>query len=183
MRWTEAKVEKLKQLWAEGLSASKIAQHFGPRVTRNAIIGKAHRLELAARIDARWSGPRLPKDDKIAIERRRQTAKFHRPKNPAPKPPKVKFTAAVPVPVPVEHRPNPTRLSQISEGQCRFIEGEPVADALMCGATVKPGSAYCEHHHSRLYYPATEPKRRVKTVADLVSVRSAVADNIKEITC
>ncbi len=160
MKWTEAKVEKLKQLWAEGLSASKIAQRFGPRVTRHAIIGKAHRLELAARIDARWSGPRLPKDDEIAVERRRQMAKFHRPKNLAPKPPRVKFTATVPVPIPIVYKPSPTRLSQISENQCRFIEGEPVADAIMCGATVKHGGAYCEFHHSRLYYPLNEPRKR-----------------------
>ena len=48
MEWTEVRVEKLKCLWEEGLSASQIAEHLG-HVTRNAVIGKAHRLGLSSR--------------------------------------------------------------------------------------------------------------------------------------
>ncbi|KAA6205637.1 MAG: GcrA cell cycle regulator [Candidatus Tokpelaia sp.] len=48
MNWTEERVEQLKRLWAEGFSASQIAAQLGG-VTRNAVIGKAHRLKLAGR--------------------------------------------------------------------------------------------------------------------------------------
>ncbi len=50
--WTEERVEKLKELWAEGLSASEIARVLGG-VTRNAVIGKVHRLRLAGRAPCR----------------------------------------------------------------------------------------------------------------------------------
>lgn len=49
MAWTDDRIEKLKQLWDEGLSASQIAKSLGEGVTRNAVIGKAHRLGLKAR--------------------------------------------------------------------------------------------------------------------------------------
>ena len=49
MAWTNERVEELKNLWSEGLSASQIAKRLGD-VTRNAVIGKVHRLGLEARI-------------------------------------------------------------------------------------------------------------------------------------
>ena len=52
MSWTYERVEKLKQLWEEGLTASRIAAELG-EVTRNAVIGKAHRLNLSAKIKTR----------------------------------------------------------------------------------------------------------------------------------
>ena len=48
MEWTEARVDELKRLWEDGLSASQIAERLGD-ITRNAVIGKAHRLGLSAR--------------------------------------------------------------------------------------------------------------------------------------
>ena len=46
MRWSPERVERLTQLWLEGLSASQIAEKLGEGITRNAVIGKAHRLNL-----------------------------------------------------------------------------------------------------------------------------------------
>ena len=51
MNWTDERVEKLKRLWAEGLSASQIAAQLGG-VSRNAVIGKVHRLNLPGRAKA-----------------------------------------------------------------------------------------------------------------------------------
>ncbi|MBO42905.1 MAG: global cell cycle regulator GcrA-like protein [Rhodospirillaceae bacterium] len=48
MEWTEARVDQLKQLWSDGLTASQIAEKLGG-VSRNAVIGKAHRLGLSSR--------------------------------------------------------------------------------------------------------------------------------------
>ncbi|RMB00593.1 GcrA family cell cycle regulator [Eilatimonas milleporae] len=49
MAWTDERIEQLKKLWDEGLSASQIAKELGEGVTRNAVIGKAHRLGLKSR--------------------------------------------------------------------------------------------------------------------------------------
>jgi len=54
MSWTEEKVEKLKKLWGKGNTASQIAEIIGG-ISRNAVIGKAHRLNLSAKIKARSS--------------------------------------------------------------------------------------------------------------------------------
>ena len=52
MSWTEEKVEKLKELWGKGNTASQIAEIIGG-ISRNAVIGKAHRLNLSAKIKTR----------------------------------------------------------------------------------------------------------------------------------
>ena len=56
--WTEERVELLKKLWLEGLSASQIAGVLGEGVTRNAVIGKVHRLKLTGRAKPASSTPR-----------------------------------------------------------------------------------------------------------------------------
>jgi GcrA cell cycle regulator len=58
MGWTEERVELLKKLWLEGLSASQIAGVLGEGVTRNAVIGKVHRLKLSGRAKPASSAPR-----------------------------------------------------------------------------------------------------------------------------
>ena len=58
MSWTEERVELLKKLWMEGLSASQIAAVLGEGVTRNAVIGKVHRLKLSGRAKPASSTPR-----------------------------------------------------------------------------------------------------------------------------
>ncbi|MGZ5850479.1 MAG: GcrA family cell cycle regulator, partial [Methyloceanibacter sp.] len=58
MAWNDERVELLKKLWAEGLSASQIASRLGG-VTRNAVIGKVHRLGLSGRAtSSRSASPR-----------------------------------------------------------------------------------------------------------------------------
>ena len=49
MTWTDERVSLLRQLWGNGKSASEIAQILGDEITRNAVIGKAHRLGLSGR--------------------------------------------------------------------------------------------------------------------------------------
>src|ERR1700748_3650211 len=69
MGWTDERVEQLKSLWTEGLSASQIARALGG-VTRNAVIGKVHRLGLAGRASpSRSERPRLPMAPKAASMR------------------------------------------------------------------------------------------------------------------
>ncbi len=61
MSWTDDRIDKLEKLWAKGLSASQIAGQIGDGVTRNAVIGKAHRLGLKSRPSPVKSDPKKPK--------------------------------------------------------------------------------------------------------------------------
>jgi hypothetical protein len=68
LNWTEDRVEQLKSLWTEGLSASQIARALGGGVTRNAVIGKVHRLGLAGRATpSRSDRPRLPSAPRMSM--------------------------------------------------------------------------------------------------------------------
>ncbi|MGZ9086723.1 MAG: GcrA family cell cycle regulator, partial [Rhodoplanes sp.] len=69
MSWTDERVELLRKLWTDGLSASQVAAELGPGITRNAVIGKIHRLGLAERA-------------KTASAQRPRVAKAPRPTHP-----------------------------------------------------------------------------------------------------
>ncbi len=55
MSWTEEREQRLRELWGKGHTASQIAEMLGGDITRNAVIGKAHRLKLAARVASKQS--------------------------------------------------------------------------------------------------------------------------------
>ena len=137
MNWSEDRVEQLKNLWTEGLSASQIARALGG-VTRNAVIGKVHRLGLAGRASpSRAERPRLPM---------------------APKVPSIR-TQAVTVPV-VEEDPltladgSHATVLTISDRMCRWPIGDPAASEVhFCGHNPKSGSPYCEAHARKAYQP------------------------------
>ena len=82
MSWDAEKVEKLKELWGKGFTASQIAEKLGG-TTRNAVIGKAHRLNLEARAPSKKSSSNqnTNKQQKPHIEKKTQTvSKFHKNK-------------------------------------------------------------------------------------------------------
>ena len=72
MSWTEEKVAKLKELWGKGSTASQIAEILGG-VSRNAVIGKAHRLNLSGKIIAKKGqiNPKIPKSKNLNQARAR----------------------------------------------------------------------------------------------------------------
>jgi GcrA cell cycle regulator len=135
--WSDDRVEQLKSLWTEGLSASQIARALGG-VTRNAVIGKVHRLGLAGRASpARADRPRLPSAPKASTLR----------------------NAVVAAPV-VEEDPlqlddgNFATVLTISDRMCRWPIGDPAATEFhFCGRGPKAGSPYCEAHARKAYQP------------------------------
>ena len=136
MGWTEERVEQLKQLWTEGLSASQIARVLGG-VTRNAVIGKVHRLGLAGR-----AGP-------ARAERPRSTV-THRTVR----------VAAAPEPEVVEQDPlvlddgNFATVLTITDRMCRWPIGDPAENQFhFCGQRPKSGSPYCDAHARKAYQP------------------------------
>ena len=141
VNWTEERVDQLKNLWTEGLSASQIARVLGG-VTRNAVIGKVHRLGLAGRASpSRSERPRLPMAPKISLRQ-----------------------AVVPAPI-VEEDPiqmddgNFATVLTINDRMCRWPIGDPSENEFhFCGRKPKPGSPYCEGHARKAYQPQ-QPRR------------------------
>jgi len=150
MEWNEERVAALARLWREGLSASQVARRLGG-VTRNAVIGKAHRLGLTMR-DAP-SRPNLPgaKLPGVKLAKRPQSE----PRAPSP-PPRVAPMA--PRTIAAEVAPTATLLS-LDEDGCRWPIGDPARpDFGFCGRTRNRGRAYCAEHAPR----STEAAKRRK---------------------
>ncbi len=174
MNWTDERVEALRRLWAEGLSASQIAAQLGG-VSRNAVIGKVHRLKLSGRGGS--------------------TAQSAQKKKPAPSQPTVKV-ARTPQPsrtvttssigatalqadyevhqvvqtrpqmraienllVPVSRK---LMLVQLSERTCKWPNGDPLTeDFSFCGNDSAESGPYCAYHSRIAFQPASE-RRRVR---------------------
>ncbi len=100
MSWTDERVETLKKMWAEGQSASKIAKELGG-VTRNAVIGKVHRLGLSNRV-----GPGTPAEDEGTAASATATA-APSPAAPAKPAPAPRAVAPEPAPRPAPAAPAP----------------------------------------------------------------------------
>jgi GcrA cell cycle regulator len=149
--WTDARIERLKALWAEGRSASEIAGLLG-EVTRNAVIGKVHRLGLPGRKTTsrqpvpRRTSPRRGKSGRV--ERHLPPTRFARPASPMP--------PAPPPPVAALMLP----LRQLNDDQCRWPAGDPREDGFgFCGCRKAAGVPYCEHHAAIAYNPAARRGR------------------------
>ena len=111
MSWTSEKVEKLKELWSKGHTASQIAEKLGD-TTRNAVIGKAHRLNLEARAPSKHSSSSRSKENKQVIKR--STSPMSR---------KAKFQSIL---LDKNFEPeNPKSLEELTEETCKWPIGHP----------------------------------------------------------
>ena len=142
--WTDERVATLEKLWLEGLSASQVARQLGG-VTRNAVIGKVHRLGLAGRVAA--SAPRRARPSRPARPVR------VRPVRPRPVPPS---PAAPRAAVRVDDTPDEPGLVACVTGLrghvCKWPIGDPKADDFsFCGARVEGEGSYCVRHHQRAH--------------------------------
>ena len=139
MAWTHDRIEILKKLWEEGLTASRIATELGD-VTRNAVIGKAHRLGLAGRMQSKSSA------SSISIVRKKR----HSPHNKKI----IEISTHVNEPI------NPTSFLDIRDGMCRWPLGEPGEnDFKFCGRG-SGEKVYCKEHHSMAFQPLTSIRNR-----------------------
>ena len=143
MPWTYERIEKLKQLWDEGLTASRIAAELGD-VTRNAVIGKAHRLGLSGRMASK------SKNNGISIIRKKR---IHTAKNQ-------KIIDIAPT---INEPMNPTPFQDIKDGLCRWPLGEPEeVDFKFCGRNTNEGYVYCQSHYKQAYQPLSKVRERKK---------------------
>ena len=142
MSWTPEKVEKLKELWGKGNTASEIAQILGG-VTRNAVIGKAHRLYLSGKIQTK-KGSSLATNNNVS-ENKISRKNLRRGK----------FKSLI---IDKDFEPeNPKQLEELDENSCKWPIGHPNEDNLYyCGRTSLKDFSYCKLH---LLY-AFQPKNR-----------------------
>jgi len=149
MSWTSEKVEKLKELWTKGHTASQIAEALGD-TTRNAVIGKAHRLNLEARAPSKHSNSTKTRENKQITKR-----------SPSPMSRKAKFQSIL-LDKSFEAE-NPKSLEELSEETCKWPIGHPNEDNFyFCGRKPESDFPYCKLHV--LY--AFQPKNQKEDVLD-----------------
>jgi GcrA cell cycle regulator len=168
MSWTDERVEQLRQHWLEGKSASQIAALLGHGLTRNAVIGKVHRLGLGGRAKSPSSGAsRLrpassqPGAHRLAPHRtasvaprvvRGATALAIAPLTQAEAEPEAYESVVLPMSLRVT-------IVELKEAMCRWPLGDPTSpDFRYCGSPVAHGP-YCAHHGRLAYQPAQERRR------------------------
>ena len=165
MSWNDERVEALKKLWADGLSASQIAGRLGG-VTRNAVIGKVHRLGLAGRATTSRmkSHPR-----RVRTQAARRLMKTHQPINIGNRAFRNLYLAdsepyvppAEEVVIPLNER---KYIQTLTETCCRWPIGDPQQpDFHFCGKNKIPGLPYCEVHARRAFQPP-QARRRERDV-------------------
>ena len=165
--WTKERVELLKRLWSDGHSASQIAAEIGG-VSRNAVIGKVHRLGLAGRVKpigpAAAQGRR--KDD-LPAEVEVEMVVVEEPTLPEP-PAIVAHRPAPNFPLRPSPAPEPVALAvservtimDLRDSMCRWPMGDPTSPEFrFCGARSITGLPYCTQHAQVAYQPAAERKR------------------------
>ncbi len=182
MSWTDERVELLKKLWSEGLSASQIAGELG-EVTRNAVIGKVHRLGLSGRaksvVAATPARPRSKTRAEQAPEQEPQEQQETPVVSPRPltqgnvalAPVLEDLVEEAPVPRIVEDNVLPMgqgcTIMSLTEYTCRWPIGEPGSESFhFCGARSTPGVPYCAHH-ARIAYQPVQDRRRDRRIAYL----------------
>ncbi len=157
MAWTEDRIAVLKAGWEGGMTASQIAEQLGEGVTRNAVIGKAHRLGLEARpspVKAGEEPTAAPAPAPAAPAARAAPAAEPVSAPAAPAPPRA---AARPSRRPAKAAR--TSLLELTERICKWPIGHPdEADFHFCGKASQDGFPYCTEHCA-VAYQAQLPRR------------------------
>lgn len=177
MSWNDERVELLKKLWSEGLSASQIASRLGG-VTRNAVIGKVHRLGLSGRATTSRVKVVRPRKRANNASARSPRANFYANGAAAGKAPFDPAFAPQELPqveelhIPLEER---VSLVELKEGMCRWPIGDPTQeDFHFCGRSKVPGMPYCEFHARVAYQPVGSRRRSGTQAAALPEQRVAL---------
>jgi GcrA cell cycle regulator len=184
MSWTDERVEALRAMWSEGKSASQIAKELGG-VTRNAVIGKVHRLGLSNRIggldredenggfDPAGEGPEPERPPEapapqpaVARPAGKEAVVPARPKpagQPMPPQPAQSEISAEALANLAEVAKKARRLSlmQLTERTCKWPVGDPATDDFwFCGLPTVPGKPYCDTHVAVAFQPMSARRDR-----------------------
>ena len=140
MSWTEEKVAKLKELWGKGSTASQIAEIIGG-ISRNAVIGKAHRLNLSSKIKTR-NASSIQNYDNNSEENNSKQKRGR----------KSKFKSLI---IEKDFEPeNPKKLEELDESSCKWPIGHPEEESFyFCGRSSLKDFSYCKLHLLYAYQP------------------------------
>ena len=140
MSWNDEKVGKLKELWGKGNTASQIAEIIGG-ISRNAVIGKAHRLNLSAKIKTRAAniGNRITSNNQNNLDKLKRGRKS-------------KFKSLI---IEKDFEPeNPKQLEELDENSCKWPIGHPNEKSFyFCGRSSLKDFSYCKLHLLYAYQP------------------------------
>lgn len=174
MSWTDERVEQLTKLWADGLSASQIAAQMGG-VSRNAVIGKVHRLHLPGR--AKSGGSRAPRAKRPVTTTTTRTytsrAGATAPRSPSPRGgggaaavstavdavafQEIDIRRVEDVVVPISKK---LKLVELGENTCKWPLGDPMTTEFhFCGNDSADAAPYCKYHSKLAYQPTSERRR------------------------
>ena len=140
MSWNEEKVSKLKELWGKGNTASQIAEIIGG-ISRNAVIGKAHRLNLSSKIKTRSTSSSQSFEDNLEENNSKQGQGR-----------KNKFKSLL---IEKDFEPeNPKKLEELDESSCKWPVGHPEEESFyFCGRSSLKDFSYCKLHLLYAYQP------------------------------
>ncbi len=188
MSWSDERVEKLKKMWGEGQSASQIAKELGG-VTRNAVIGKVHRLGLSNRNGgggtsggdtkskpaaksaakskpAAKAAPKAEPKEAVSeapaapVSRVKQIIPAGQPLPPQPSTNEIDPAALAKVNE-VEKKAKKLSLMELTERTCKWPVGDPATDDFwFCGLPVMAGKPYCEAHVGVAFQPMSSRRDR-----------------------
>ena len=186
MSWTDGRVEILKKMWGEGQSASQIAKELGG-VTRNAVIGKVHRLGLSNRAGSAGAKAAAKEKAPKAEAKKPAPAPAAKPQPktesaaPPPQPKVAGRRAIIPAGQPLPPQPSANEISpealakvneiekkskkiglmELTERTCKWPVGDPATeDFWFCGLPVKAGKPYCEAHVGVAFQPMSSRRDR-----------------------
>lgn len=135
MSWTDERVNLLKRLWGEGKTAAEIAKELGEGVTRNAVIGKAHRLKLSSRVSPIQQNTKKVKTESKPVAPRRSMKK-----------------------IPI-FKGKEVKMEDLRENMCRWPNGDPQTEEFsFCGCGCVEGLPYCSTH-AQIAYQMTSRAR------------------------
>ena len=162
MSWTEEKVAKLKELWSKGHTASQIAEALGD-TTRNAVIGKAHRLNLSAKIKTRTATSNKSFDN-VTEEKNQKSGRGRKSKCKS-------------LLIDKDFEPeNPKQLEELDENSCKWPIGHPDEKSFyFCGRSSLKDFSYCKLH---LLY-AYQPKGKKDDVLEKEDLPNFIGKKIK----
>ena len=165
MSWNEEKVAKLKELWGKGNTASQIAEIIGG-ISRNAVIGKAHRLNLSAKIKTRTATSNQNFEN--SIEGKKTKNRLGR---------KSKFKSLI---IEKDFEPeNPKQLEELTDNDCKYPIGHPNEKSFyFCGRSSLKDFSYCKLH--LLYaYQEKNTKGKKEDSADKEEIPEFIEKKIK----
>ena len=154
MSWTPEREDKLRELWKKGHTASQIATLLG-NTTRNAVIGKAHRLNLQSRATSRKSPAKVNAENNNVAENK--TQKLGR---------KARFKALL---LDKNFEPeNPKKIEELTDQTCRWPIGHPdEKDFYFCGRKPLEKFPYCHLHVLYAFQPKNAKEEDIVTEEDI----------------